>query len=485
MDTNEFRAAGHALVDWIADYRDGLEARSVKARTGPGEVAAALPPTPPDGTDTIEAVLADLERIVVPGMTLVQHPMHFGWFPSNASLASVLGDLASSGLGGLGISWESCPALTEVEEVVCDWMRQLTGLSDAWSGTIQDTASTACLVALLAARERATDHSQVGTGLPGVTSAPVVYCTEQAHSSVRKAALLAGYGADHLHLVDHDPATFAMKPESLGAHMAADAAAGLIPAAVVATSGTTGTTAFDPLVEIVEVAASHGAWVHVDAAMAGTAMLLDECRHLWVGVEGADSLTWNPHKWMGTILDTSLFYVRDPEHLVRVMSTNPSYLRSAVDGAVTQYRDWGIPLGRRFRALKLWFHLRLDGVEAIRARVRRDLDNAAWLAVQVADHPDWELVAPVPLQTVCVRHRPAGVTGDALEAHTQRWAQAVNDSGRAYLTPSQLAGSWMVRVSVGVESTERVHVERLWAIMNEAAAESTAVGISGDGATQS
>ena len=480
MDTNEFRAAGHALIDWIADYRDGLEDRPVKAQTGPGEVAAALPSTPPTEIDGFDAILADLDRVVVPGMTLVQHPMHYGWFPSNASLASVLGDLASSGLGGLGISWESCPALTEVEEVVCDWMRQLTGLSDAWSGTIHDTASTACLVALLAARERATDHSQVGAGLAGVDSSPVVYSTSQAHSSVRKAALLAGYGADHLRVVDHD-AAYAMRPDALAAQMEADVAAGLTPAAVITSIGTTGTTAFDPLVEVVEVAERHGAWVHVDAAMAGTAMLLEECRHRWDGVEGADSISWNPHKWMGTILDTSLFYVRDEQHLVRVMSTNPSYLQSNVDGEVTQYRDWGVPLGRRFRALKLWFHLRLDGVDAIKARIRRDLDNAAWLAGQVTDHPEWELVAPVALQTVCVRHRSAGLDGAELEAHTTRWVAAINDSGRAYLTPSELDGSWMVRVSVGVETTERHHVEALWALMNEAAVASMAASASARG----
>jgi aromatic-L-amino-acid decarboxylase len=251
--------------------------------------------------------------------------------------------------------------------------------------------------------------------------------------------------------------------------MADDVAAGRTPAAVVATVGTTGTTAMDPVAEIVAAAAEHRAWVHVDAAMAGSAMLLPEKRWLWEGVEGADSLSWNPHKWMGTILDTSLFYVRDVEHLVRVMSTNPSYLQSSADGEVVQYRDWGIPLGRRFRALKLLFHIRLDGVESIRARIRRDLDNARWLSEQVAAHPDWELVAPVPLQTVCVRHRLPGVAGDALEAHTVAWCDALNASGRAYLTRSLLDGSWMVRVSVGVESTERHHVERLWELMQEAA----------------
>ncbi|MEL7157722.1 MAG: pyridoxal-dependent decarboxylase [Actinomycetota bacterium] len=468
MDPEAFRTAGHQLIDWIADYRHGLVDGPVKARTGPGEVRSMLPVAPPTSTDDLADLLADLDRIVVPGMTQTQHPMFFGWFPSNATLSSVLGDLASSGLGGLGISWESCPALTEVEEVVCDWLRQLTGLSEQWTGTIHDTASTSCLVALLAARERATDHSQSRGGL-AETPPIVVYTTAQAHSSVRKAALLAGYGSDHLRIVAHDPVDYAMSVEALAEAMAADAAAGRRPAAVVASVGTTGTTAFDPVDEIVAAAATHGAWVHVDAAMAGTAMLCPEHRPKWHGVEGADSLTWNPHKWMGTLLDTSLFYVRDDEHLIRVMSTNPSYLRSAVDGEVTQYRDWGVPLGRRFRSLKLWFHLRLDGVASIQERVRRDVANAQWLAEQVEADPNWELVAPVALQTVCLRHRPPGLEGPELEAHTTGWAAAVNDGGQAFVTPSIIDGSWMVRVSVGVERTEHHHVERLWAMLNEAA----------------
>lgn len=476
MGPEEFRRAGYALIDWIADYRRELETRPVLAGVGPGEIVGRYSVEPPADTVDIDQLLAELDSVIVPGVTQVQHPMHFGWFPSNASLSSVLGDLASSGLGSLGISWESSPALTEVEQVVCDWMRRLCGLSDRWHGTIQDTASTACLVALLSARERATDHSQTTTGLGGVDRAPVVYCTAQAHSSVRKAALLAGFGADHLRLVDTDPDTWAMSPDHLADLVAADVAAGLAPAAIVATVGTTGTTAVDPVDDIAAVAEVNGIWLHVDAAMAGAAMLLAEKRELFAGVERADSLCWNPHKWMGTILDTSLYYVADPEHLVRVMSTNPSYLQSQADGAVVQYRDWGIPLGRRFRSLKLLFHLRLDGVESIRARLRRDLTNARWLADQVAADDQWEVVAPVPFQTVCVRHRPHRADGtpydpEVLDDHNRRWADAVNRSGQAYLTTSLLGDRWIVRVSIGVESTEAQHVEALWDLMRATASD--------------
>jgi len=474
MTPEEFRIAGHQLIDWIADYRTGVEERPVKAQIEPGDVKRALPANPPTGTEGIEALLADLDNIVVPGTFMTQHPMHFGWFPSNAALSSVLGDMASSGLGGLGISWESCPSLTEVEEVVCDWMRQLTGLSDAWSGAINDTASTSTLTGLLVARERVTDLSQNSSGLQALAKPLVVYATEQSHSSVAKAALLAGFGWDNIRMVATDPITYAMDPVALADAIADDIAAGRLPAAIIATTGTTSATAMDPIDAIVEVAQANNIWVHLDAAMAGSAMLLPECRHLWEGVEGVDSVSWNPHKWMGTILDCSLFYTRDVELLNRVMSTNPTYLRSAEDGEVTQYRDWGIPLGRRFRAMKLWFHLRIDGVEAIQERLRRDLANAEWFSELVSNAgAPWSIAAPVKLQTVCVRHTPAvdGVTlsGEALDAHTQRWIRTLNESGLAFVSGAVLDGSWVCRVSVGVESTERHHLEALWGLMRDAA----------------
>jgi len=480
MGPEEFRAAGHELIDWIADYRARVPQLPVQAQVGPGEVAGKLPGRAPEEAEAFARVLADLEEVVVPGVTAVQHPRYFGWFPSNASLSSVLGDLAASGLGALGITWQSAPALTEVEEVVVGWLRELTGLPESWQGVIQDTASTGCLVALLAARERATDYGEARGGLQAEGAPLTVYTTRHAHSSVPKAAALAGFGQDNVRFVDVDPVTYAMRPDALAAALEADVAGGRRPAAVVATVGTTGTTAVDPLAQIVPVARRFGTWVHVDAAMAGSALLLPEMRWLVDGVAGADSLVWNPHKWLGTVLDCSLLYVADPGHLVRVMSTNPSYLRSAVDGEVTQYKDWGIPLGRRFRALKLWFHLRLDGVEAIRARLRRDLDNARWLAGQVSSAPGWRVLAPVNLQTVVLRHEPAGLVSeagavldaDALNAHTLAWVDWVNSSGAALVTPSLLDGLWSVRVSIGAEATERNDVSALWALLQRAASRS-------------
>jgi len=468
MTVEEFREAGHELIDWIADYRSRVAELPVMAQTAPGEVRSQLPTEPPLAPEPFAAILADLERIVVPGLSHWQHPSFFGYFPSNGLLASVLGDFASTGLGVLGLSWQSSPALTEVEEVVTDWMRQMTGLSPAWSGVIHDTASSCTLVALVCARERATAYGLSRGGLQAEDRPLVVYTSAHSHSSVEKAALLAGFGRENLRLVAHD-SQYGMDAAALEAAMNRDTAAGLKPCAVVGTTGTTTSTAFDPIEKLAATAASHGAWLHVDAAMAGSAMILPECRGMWQGIEAADSLVLNPHKWLGVAFDCSLYYVRDPQHLVRVMSTNPSYLRSSADAQVKNLRDWGLPLGRRFRALKLWFAIREQGVAALQARLRRDLANARWFADRVGATSDWSVLAPVPLQTVCVRHLPPGVEGEALDRHTLAWAERINRTGKAYLTPAILDGRWMVRVSIGGLSTEREHVEALWALMRQEA----------------
>jgi len=469
MTPEEFRAAGHRLIDWIADYRSRVEALPVRARTQPGDIRNQLPAQPPQMPEPFDAIVADLDGILMPGLSHWQHPRFFGYFPSTGSLASVLGDFVSTGLGELGLAWQSSPALTELEEVVTDWMRAMLGLSAGWSGVIQDTASTSTLIALVCARERATSYGLTRGGLQSEPQPLIVYTSAHSHSSVDKAALLAGFGRQNVRIVPHD-AEYAMRPDALAAAIDADLRAGFLPCAVAATAGSTTCTAFDPIRAIAEIAARHRAWLHVDAAMAGSAMILPECRPLWQGVEGADSLVVNPHKWLGAAFDCSLYYVRDAEHLVRVMSTNPSYLQSAADGRVKNYRDWGIPLGRRFRALKLWFLIREQGVSGLQARLRRDLDNARWLAAEVRATPGWRVLAPVPLQTLCVRHEPVGpdgnrLDGEALDRHTQAWVERVNASGAAYLTPAVLDGRWMARVSIGAEATERSHVAAVWTTM--------------------
>ncbi|WP_020174287.1 pyridoxal phosphate-dependent decarboxylase family protein [Methyloferula stellata] len=467
MTPDEFRRYGHQLVDWIADYRESLSKRPVSQAIEPGAIKATLPTAPPEQPEPMEALIADLDRVVMPGLTHWQHKMFFGYFPANALLSGVLADLVSTGLGVIGLSWQASPALTEIEERVTDWLRQMLGLSPAWSGVIQDTASTSTLIALICARERATSYALARGGLQA--EGPLaIYISSQSHSSVDKAALLAGLGRDNLRAVACDE-NFAMRPDALAELIEQDLAAGVIPCAIVATTGSTAVTAFDPLAPIAAIAARHNIWLHVDAAMAGSAMILPECRFMWEGIEGADSLIVNAHKWLGAPFDCSLYYVRDPEHLMRVMSTNPSFLQSSADGRVKNLRDWGIPLGRRFRALKLWFVLREQGMEALRERLRRDMANAQWLAAEVASTPNWRVLAPVHLQTVCVKHEPGGVEGEALDAHTKQWAEAINRSGRAYVTPATIDGHWMVRVSIGALPTEREDVAALWAVMREMA----------------
>ena len=464
MTPEEFRKHGHAIVDWIADYRSRVAEHPVMAQTAPGEVKARLPQTPPDQPEPFAALLADLDTIVAPGLSHWQHPDFFGYFPCNGTLGSVLGDYVSTGLGVLGLAWQSSPALTEVEEVATDWLRQMSGLSDQWQGVIEDTASTSTLLALICARERVTHYALAHGGLQAEARPLVIYASAYSHSSVDNAALLAGFGKYNIRHIACDE-HFAMRPDALAAAIAEDRAAGRVPCAVVGTTGTTTTTALDPLRGIAEVVAGQGIWLHVDAAMAGSAMVLPECRWMWDGIEAADSVVMNPHKWLGAAFDCTVYFVKDAEHLVRVMSTNPSYLQSSADGRVKNYRDWGIPLGRRFRALKLWFLIREQGVSGLQARLRRDLENARWLADQVAAAPGWRVLAPVPLQTLCVRHEPPGISGEALDRHTQAWCDRLNRSGQAYLTPATLDGRWMVRVSIGSEQTERPHVERLWAAM--------------------
>jgi aromatic-L-amino-acid decarboxylase len=468
MTPEEFRIAGHQLIDRIADYRAHVAELPVMARTSPGEIKANLPAAPPSAPESFDAILSDLERIIMPGLSHWQHPSFFGYFPSNGSLASVLGDFTSTGLGVLGLSWQSSPALTELEEVVTDWMRQMVGLSDSWSGVIQDTASTCTLVALMCARERATNYSLARGGLQAEAQPLMVYVSAHSHSSVDKAALLAGFGRENVRLVEHNP-DYSLNPKALEAAIQRDLEASRKPCAVVATTGTTTSTAIDPVEEIARIAKQYGTWLHVDAAMAGSAMILPECRWMWQGIESADSVVLNPHKWLGVAFDCSLYYVRDPEHLVRVMSTNPSYLRSSADGRVKNLRDWGLPLGRRFRALKLWFMIREQGVVQLQNRLRRDLENAQWFANEVRKTPGWKVLAPVPLQTICVRHEPRGLEGEALDAHTTGWVDRVNRSGAAYLTPAILDGRWMVRVSIGAIPTQREHVAALWDLMRREA----------------
>ncbi|WP_250625041.1 pyridoxal phosphate-dependent decarboxylase family protein [Pinirhizobacter soli] len=473
MTPNEFREHGHALIDWIATYRETIEERAVSRSIKPGSIRAALPKAPPRQAESVCDIMADFDSILLPGVMHWQHPSFFGFFPSNVELSSVLGDLLSTGLGMVGISWEASPALTELEETCVDWMRQMLGLGPAWRGAIQESASASTLIAIVCARERYYGRTYPLGGGRQPAEPGVVYTSARAHSSVNKTAMIAGFGVEHIRIVPTQPGG-SLDTKILRAMIEEDIARGARPAAIVATTGATADTAMDDIDAVAEVAQEWGVWLHVDAAMGGAAMLLPEYRPGWEGIERADSIVVSPNKWLGAAFDSSLMFVRDHQHLIKVMGTNPSYLRTPTDGQVTQLRDWSIPTGRRFRALKLWFLIREQGVDGLSRRIRRDLANARRLAQLVEAEPEWRVLNNITLQTVCVRHEPPGVSGADLDEHTRAWVQALNESGKAYLTAAQVDGAWMARVSIGVLGTQWHHIEALWADMRSHAGQHAA-----------
>jgi len=468
MTPEEFRRRGQEVVDWIADYWQRLESLPVLSRVAPGEVRAALPATPPDHGESFEAMMADVERVILPGITHWQSPSFFAYFPCNGSGPAVLGELLSAGLGVQGMLWGTSPACTELETHVLDWMVGMLGLPDHFlstssgGGAIQDSASSAALCALIAARERATSDGANRTGCDGRL---VAYASTQAHSSIEKAVGMAGIGRDNLRLVEVDE-RFAMRPEALEAAIAADRAAGRVPCFVTATIGTTSSNALDPLRPIGEVCARAGIWLHVDGAMAGTAALCPEHRAIQDGLELASSYCFNPHKWMFTSFDCDCFWVADRGALIRALSILPEYLRNQAteSGAVIDYRDWQVPLGRRFRALKLWFVIRHYGVEGLRHHVRRHVAAARELAGWIRADERFELVVEPPLNLVCFRLRGGDEANQAL-------LDRLNASGELFLTHTRLGGRLVLRMSVGGTWTERRHVVQAWEqIRAEAAA---------------
>lgn len=461
MDHSEFRARAHQMVDWMADYLETVGDRSVLPTTRPGEIRRALPATPPEQGESYDQIFADFERVIVPGLTHWQHPGWFGYFASNNSPPSVLAEMLVAAVAVNGIAWQTSPAATELEQVALDWLRQLLGLPEGLSGVIQDTASTATFTAVLTARDAA--WARVGR-------APVLsfYASEEAHSSVFKAARLAGFTPEAIRRVPTD-ASYALRPDVLREMIAEDAVRGWVPACVVATVGTTSSTALDPLRAIGTVAREVGAFFHVDAAYGGAAALVPECRAMMDGAELADSLVVNPHKWLLTNFDCSAYFVRDPDLLMRSFAALPEYLKTAADGEVVNFRDWGIPLGRRFRALKLWFVLRSYGAEGLQALIREHIRLAALFVGWVDAEPGWERMAPAPLGLVCFRHVPIGMPdGLELDAHNRRILETINASGEVYLTHTSLDGRFTIRLAVGQRTTGEHHVRRVWDLARDA-----------------
>lgn len=455
MSAEDFRRIGHEVIDFIADYHADTERWPVLSQVEPGQVRAGLAATPPEHGEGFEAVMADIENVIMPGLTHWQSPGFFAYFPANASGPSVLGELLSAGLGVQGMLWSTSPACTELETHVLDWMVDLCDLPDRFrsngdgGGVIQDSASSAALVALIAARHRAGGAE----ALPKL----VAYASAHTHSSVEKGARIAGVAPEHLRTVEVDD-NHAMDPAALAEAMAADAAAGLVPFFVCATVGTTSSTAIDPVAAIAAVCAEHDVWLHVDGAFAGSATVAPEFRFLNDGLDAADSYCFNPHKWLLTNFDCTLFWVAQRSALIDALSVLPEYLRNAASeaGAVIDYRDWQVPLGRRFRALKLWMVIRWYGAEGLRTFIREHIGLAQELAGWIDESDRFELVAPVPLSLVCFRH----VDGD--EAG-RRVLDAINAAGRHYLTHTVLNDRFVLRVAIGSARTERRHVEQLWA----------------------
>ena len=464
MSPEEFRRHGHAAVDWIADYYSRIESFSVLSQVKPGEIRASLPAKAPEQGESFEAILADVEKLILPGITHWQSPNFFAYFPCNASGPAILGDLLSSGFGVQGMLWATSPACTELETHVLDWLVPLLGLpqkflsSSTGGGVIQDTASSASLCALLAGRERATQYQSNARGCDGKL---VAYCSTQTHSSVEKAVKVAGLGASNLRAIAVDE-KFAMRADALAQQIAQDKTAGMVPCFVCATVGTTSSNAIDPVPEIARICREHGIWLHVDAAMSGTAALCPEFRHIHNGVEHADSYCFNPHKWMFTNFDCDVFYVADRKALIHTLSVLPEYLRNQAteSGAVIDYRDWHIPLGRRFRALKLWFVLRHYGVEGLQHHVREHIALAQEFADWVRKDERFELAAPAPLNLVCFRLK----AGDAA---TQALMERLNRSGELYLTHTKLNDRFTLRMSIGGTNTRRTHVEQAWKRIQE------------------
>jgi aromatic-L-amino-acid decarboxylase len=460
MTPEEFRHHAHQLVDWMADYLRDVGERRIVPEMQPGDLRRSLPETPPATGEPFERIAADFRDLIVPGMTHWNHPGWFAYFPANHSPPSILAEMLTATLGAQCMSWQTSPAATELEQVMMEWLRGMLGLPGGFTGVIQDTASTATLVAMLTARERA-------GGDPGGMT---VYASTEAHSSVSKGVKLAGIGVERLRTIPAD-AAFAMRPDLLEQAIAADLAAGLAPVCVVATAGTTSSTGIDPLRAIGEICRRHGIWLHVDAAYAGAAAILPERRALFDGVELADSFVFNPHKWLLTNFDCSAYFVRDVPALLRTFAASPAYLQTAHDPDVVNFRDWGIQLGRRFRALKLWFVIRSYGVEGLRAMLRRHIALAAEFRSWVEAEPGFVVAAPSPFGLVCFRHAPPGLgaDGSSLDAGNRELLERVNAAGDVYLTHTVLGGRYTLRLAVGQWQTERADVLRAWERIRAAA----------------
>jgi aromatic-L-amino-acid decarboxylase len=463
MTPEEFRRHAHELADWMADYMENVESYPVKSLIKPGEIFNKLPDSPPSFPEPFESLMKDFDEIIMPGISHWQNPSFFAYFPANTSPPSILAEMIVATLGSQCMIWETSPAAAELEEKMMKWLRDMIGLPDYFEGVIQDSASTATLAAILTAREKKTDFSinENGAGNAGILR---VYCSDHTHSSVEKAIKISGIGRKNLVriAVKED---FSMDPEKLREAVINDKNKGYVPCCVVASIGTTGTTAVDPLREIGEICHENGIFLHVDAAMAGTALILPEFQWMIDGKEYIDSFVFNPHKWMFTNFDCTAFFIRDAASLIKTFEVLPEYLKTRTRGTVNDYRDWGVPLGRRFRAVKLWSVIRSYGIEGIRDKIREHISLAAYLAKMISKEPDFEILAPVVICVVCFRYNPSGITEEKINFINEKLNHRLNDTGKLYLTHTVLNGKYTLRMVTAQTNVTIDHVEKAWELI--------------------
>lgn len=469
MTIDEFRKYAHELVEWMAGYYENKENYPVKSRVKPGEIFNRIPDKPSSDPQPFEQIMKDFEEIILPGITHWQSPNFFAYFPANSSPPSVLAEMTIATLGAQCMNWETSPAAAELEEKVMNWLRDLTGLPSDFEGVIQDSASTATLAALIAARENATNFL---INSDGFSKDPVlrVYCSEQGHSSIEKAVKISGIGKKNLVKIAVKD-DFSMDPESLAKAVSDDIDKGFLPCCVIATIGTTGTTAIDPIRPIGEICKKNHIWLHVDAAMAGTALILPEFRWMTDGKEYIDSFLFNPHKWMFTNFDCTAFFIKDAGRLIKTFEILPEYLKTRTRGQVNDYRDWGIPLGRRFRALKLWYVIRSYGTEELKNKIRNHIRFAGELKNMILAESDFEIMAPVVINVVCFRYKPAGMDEEKINRLNEQLNHALNDSGKIYLTHTTLNGKYTLRMVTAQTDLTFDHVSKAWELIKKTARE--------------
>lgn len=462
MDIEEFRKNGHDFVDWMASYLENIESLPVKPDINPGDIYKQLPDEAPIKGEPITNIFNDFKDIILPGMTHWQSPSFHAYFPGNNSKPSILAEMLTATMGAQCMVWATSPAATELEDKVMEWLGKMVGLSDNWYGSIQSGASDATLNAILTAREKASGFKINNEGL--TRNNYRIYASEQIHSSIDKAIAIAGLGKDNLVKIPTDK-SFALRPEILEEAIIKDISAGKKPLMIIAAIGTTGSTAIDPLARIVELAKQNSIWVHVDAALGGTALLLEDMRWIADGLEGADSFVFNPHKWMFTNFDASAYFVKDKEALIKTFSITPEYLRTREDNQVNNYRDWGVPLGRRFRALKLWFVIRNYGLEGLKKKIGEHIRLSQWFKDQVVDDPNFELLAPVPLNTICFRFIKEGRSLEELNNANEDLMHRLNKTGEIFLTHVKLNGIYSLRMVIGQTEVEQRHIEKAWSLI--------------------